>query len=128
MWDFISLIRDQTCVPSLERQILNQWTIKEFLYYFFFFSALTSCFTFAFNSYSCSHFLKENDGSYPLFHSLRFIPPYHVRSRQLTQGCLLARKSLVACFKVKRAIQAKQDWVLLLSPRPSLKRGIYFPG
>ena len=40
---------------------------------------------------------------------VRFIPSYYVRSRQLTQGCLFARKSLVASFKVKRAIQAKQD-------------------
>lgn len=57
---------------------------------------------------------------------IRFIPSYLIRSRQLTQGCLFARKSLVACFEVKRAIQAKQDWVLLLSPRLSLKRGITF--
>ena len=31
MWDLSSLTRDQTCVPCVRRQILNQWTTREVL-------------------------------------------------------------------------------------------------
>ena len=29
MWDLVPLARDQTCIPCIARQILNQWTIRE---------------------------------------------------------------------------------------------------
>ena len=38
MWDLGSQTRDQTCVLSIERQILNHWTIQEVPYLIFFLS------------------------------------------------------------------------------------------
>ena len=35
MWDLSALTRDQTCIPSIARQILNCWTTREVLEYNF---------------------------------------------------------------------------------------------
>ena len=34
MWDLGSLTRDQTCVPCIERQILNHWTTRKVCKFF----------------------------------------------------------------------------------------------
>ena len=45
MWDFSSPTRDQTCVPWIARQILNQWTTREVPVWstFYFFGNFSGC-------------------------------------------------------------------------------------
>ena len=36
MWDLSSLTKDQTCIPCIERQILNHWVTRQIPHHFFY--------------------------------------------------------------------------------------------